>query len=207
MVLFFTLLPYCVETSGPLLFLGSIIALAHGNTGLTFTFQEKVDKSIEITKYEIQIGIMKKNILVFLLPFTLLGCVNAARNTEELHSTRERDMTVGIVQREIRVGMLSSDVAEQLGSPNIVQRGDNNGETWIYDKIATEASYSQSEGSVGGALGAGGIPGAVLLLGGVGGDYSKNTGAYALTQKTLTVVIRFDSRNRVESFTYHSSKF
>lgn len=135
------------------------------------------------------------------------GCVNAARNTRELHSTNERDMTVGIVQREIRRGMTSTEVAEQLGSPNIVQNNAGEGETWIYDKIATEASYSQSEGGVGGAFGAGGIPGAVLLLLGVGGDYSKSTGAYASTQKNLTVVIRFDTSNRVSSFSYHSSKF
>jgi hypothetical protein len=151
---------------------------------------------------------MYRNLLVpSLLALSFVGCVNAARNTEELHSTREREMTVGIVQREIRQGMTSTEVAEALGSPNIVQSDDAGRQTWIYDKIATEASYSRSAGSAGGLVGAGGIPGASLILGGVGGDYNKNTGAYASTQRTLTVVIKFDPRNRVETFSYHSSKF
>jgi len=150
---------------------------------------------------------MQRVLLSSLLIVGALGCVNAARNTEELHSTRDRDMTVGIVQREIRRGMSSADVAEALGSPNIVQRDEQDRETWIYDKIATEASYSRSNGGVGGLLGAGGLPGAALILGGVGGNYDKNTGAYASTQRTLTVVIRYDKHSRVDSFSYHSSKF
>lgn len=147
---------------------------------------------------------------VALLPVAALftqGCVNAARNTEELHSTHERDMTVGIVQREIRRGMSSADVAEQLGSPNIVQTDADGREVWIYDKIATEASYSRSSGSVTGLGGGGGTPGEALILGGLLGNYSKSTGASAVTQKTLTVVIRFDRTSRVDSFSYHSSKF
>lgn len=135
------------------------------------------------------------------------GCVDAARNTAELHSTNEREMTVGIVQREIHHGMSAGDVAEELGSPNIVERDGEGRQTWIYDKIATEASYSQSSGSVGGLAGAGGTPGSALILGGLFGGYSKSAGAAATTQKTLTVVIKFDRADRVESFSYHSSKF
>lgn len=149
---------------------------------------------------------MKTRQIITSIFIVLSGCVNAANNSRELHSTNERDMTVGIVQREIRKGMYSSEVAEQLGSPNIVKK-EGEGEVWIYDKIATEASYSTSRGSVGGLAGAGGIPGATLLLGILTGDYAKSAGAYASTQKTLTVVIRFDEANRVNSFSYHSSKF
>lgn len=146
--------------------------------------------------------------LVLVLGFAAVsGCVNAARNTEELHSTREREMTVGIVQREIRRGMSAAEVAEQLGSPNIVEKDGDGKEVWIYDKIATEASYSHSSGSASAMAGAGGAPGESLILGGLFGSYSKSAGAYASTQKTLTVVIRFNAASRVESFTYHSSKF
>lgn len=137
----------------------------------------------------------------------LLACVNATDYSRELHSNTDREMTLGIVQREIRQGMTSTQVVEQLGSPNIVQRTDGGGETWVYDKIATEASYVTGDEGYGGALGAGGLPGAALILGGVGGSYNKAAGAYARTQRSLTVVIRFDARNRVESFTYHSSRF
>ncbi len=112
-------------------------------------------------------------------------------------------MTVGIVQREIRVGMSQADVAEALGSPNIVSTDSAAKEVWIYDKVATEASYSKS--SAGGIVAGGGIPGPALILGGVGGNYE--SGAAAQTQRTLTVVIRFGEDRSVESFSYHTSRF
>jgi outer membrane protein assembly factor BamE (lipoprotein component of BamABCDE complex) len=108
-----------------------------------------------------------------------------------VHSNRGQDLTVGIVQREIRKGMSQSDVAAALGSPNIVTREDNGNETWIYDKIATEASQSSDSG------------GWWVIL----GNYEKRAGASATTQKTLTVVVKFDGNRHVSDFTYHSTKF
>jgi len=135
------------------------------------------------------------------------GCMSAAEHQQSLGSTKEREMTVGIVQKEIRVGMSQADVAASLGSPNIVTRDSEGKETWVYDKIATEASYSRSSSGVGGAGGAGGIAGTTLILGLIGGSYSQQAGAASSTQKTLTVLIKFDNNSKVESFSYHSSKF
>ncbi len=136
---------------------------------------------------------VKKLILSsFLLGFFLLsGCMSAAQHQQSLPSTQEREMTLGIVQKEIRVGMSQADVATALGSPNIVTKDSESKETWIYDKIATEASYSKSHGY-----------GTILILG-----FSRDTGAVSSTQKTLTVVIKFNEKNLVESFSYHASKF
>ncbi len=137
-----------------------------------------------------------------------LGCASAAKHQQNLGSSKEREMTIGIVQKEIRVGMSQADVASALGSPNIVTKDAEGKETWVYDKIATEASYSGSGGSLGGAVGAGGVAGDALILGGVGGSYARGAGAMATTQKTLTVVIKFDKNSGlVESFSYHTSKF
>jgi len=135
------------------------------------------------------------------------GCMTAAQHQKELASSQDREMTLGVVQKEIRVGMSQADVATALGSPNIVTNDGAGKETWVYDKIATEASYSASSGGVGGGVGAGGLAGSALILGGVGGGYSRSAGAYSTTQKTLTVVIKFDNKKRVESFSYHTSKF
>lgn len=148
-------------------------------------------------------------LLVSLSLFSLFlsGCISAVQHQRELHSTQEREMTVGIVQKEIRVGMSAAEVAETLGSPNIVTKDSEGKETWIYDKIATEASYSRSAGSLGGGAGAGGVPGTTLILGVIGGGFSKEAGAASTTQKTLTVVIKFGKNNLVESFSYHASKF
>jgi outer membrane protein assembly factor BamE (lipoprotein component of BamABCDE complex) len=133
--------------------------------------------------------------------------MTAAQHQQNMYSNQEREMTLGIVQREIRVGMSQADVATALGSPNIVTRDSASRETWVYDKIATEASYSSSSSSIGGATGAGGLAGNALILGVLTGGYSQSAGAYSSTQKTLTVVIKFDGSGNVESFSYHSSKF
>lgn len=121
----------------------------------------------------------------------LSGCRTAQDNVRDLRSTQEREMTVGTVQREIRKGMSGSQVAEALGSPNIVTRNEKERVTWVYDKIATEASYSNTQNSL------------FLFLFG----QSNQSGASSTTQKTLTVVINFDENDKVESFAYHSSKF
>ena len=141
---------------------------------------------------------------LILVVLILAGC---ASHEKSLHSTKEREMTVGIVQKEIRTGMSQADVAEALGSPNIVTKDSVGKETWIYDKIATEASYSSSAGGLGGKGAAAGIAGSTLILGGVGGGYGKSSGAAAQTQKTLTVIIKFAATGTVESFSYHASKF
>ncbi len=135
------------------------------------------------------------------------GCVSAAEHARSLQSADERETTVGVVQREIRKGMSQTEVVEALGSPNIVT-GDGNGrESWVYDKIATEASYSRSSSNVAGAGGAGGMPGEVLFLGVLTGAFSADAGATSTTEKTLTVIIKFDSRKRVSAFSYHATKF
>jgi outer membrane protein assembly factor BamE (lipoprotein component of BamABCDE complex) len=138
------------------------------------------------------------------------GCRTAQEHQQSLPSAQEREMTVGIVQKEIRVGMSGAEVAAALGSPNIVTRDGEGRETWVYDKIASEVAYSYDRGGVAGGT-AGGLAGNVapygLIIGGLGGSYSRGAGAAASTQKTLTVVIRFDRAAKVETFTYHASKF
>ena len=143
---------------------------------------------------------------LFVIP-VICGCMSAAQHQQSLGSTKEREMTLGVVQKEIRVGMSQADVATALGSPNIVTKDAEGKESWIYDKIASEASYSTDSGGVGGVAGAGGTAGSTLILGGVGGSYGRAAGASSRTQKTLTVVIKFDRNSTVESFTYHTSKF
>jgi outer membrane protein assembly factor BamE (lipoprotein component of BamABCDE complex) len=134
---------------------------------------------------------------------TSSGCMSAAQHGESLPQAKEREMTLGIVQKEIHSGMSQPDVAVALGSPNIVTRDSDGRETWIYDKIASTAAYSKSAGY-----------GTVLVIGifgdvggGIAPGYSRETGAAETTQKTLTVVIKFDERSLVESFSYHASKF
>lgn len=141
--------------------------------------------------------------LPLLLAFAvvLYGCAS-----NDLHSEQQRKMTVGTVQKEIRIGMSSVDVAEALGSPNQVRYQEGK-EVWIYDRIATEASYRNSNRAGGASVGAAGLPGNVLVLGNVSAGGGSSRGASATTQRTLTVIIRYDENDSVESFSYHSTEF
>jgi outer membrane protein assembly factor BamE (lipoprotein component of BamABCDE complex) len=150
--------------------------------------------------------------LVIPVCLALAGCMSAARHQQELGSTNDRALTVGSVQQQIKVGVAQSDVAMTLGAPNIVTRDRQDRETWVYDKIATEASFSQDTGSVFAAVmghgafsASGGDSGDVTAN--AGGNYSRQAGAASLTQRTLTVVIKFDRSNTVESLSYHSTTF
>lgn len=148
---------------------------------------------------------MRKFALLLLFVF-ICGCMTAA--DEELQrASSEQEMTLGLAQKEIRVGMPQADVATALGSPNIVSKDSEGKESWIYDKIATQVTYARDTRGVQG--GAGGITGiGTWLLGMTGGaQYSKTTGGVTQTQKTLTIVIKFDENSLVENLSYHTSKF
>jgi outer membrane protein assembly factor BamE (lipoprotein component of BamABCDE complex) len=137
-------------------------------------------------------------LLLTICSSTLFGCVTASQHQQSLPQTAESRMTVGLVQKEIKKGMTQADVAQVLGSPNLVTRDKSGMETWIYDKIRTEVSYSKSSGGVGG-----------LVFGAIGGGMlsaSGSSGASASTQRTLTVILKFDE-NVLEEFTYNASSF
>jgi outer membrane protein assembly factor BamE (lipoprotein component of BamABCDE complex) len=122
------------------------------------------------------------------------ACTPAAEHANEVTAGRNAQdrMTLGAVQREIRVGMSGSDVAAALGSPNIVTNDDRRRETWVYDRISTEQVYSSSAAGVN-----------VLFLAGA----SSRAGASQTSQRTLTVIIRFDEAAKVRDFNYRSSSF
>ncbi len=146
---------------------------------------------------------MKKAILCALAVMTQACSMSPA----PLASEQEREMTLGVVQKEIHRGMSQGDVASALGSPNIVSKDQGGQETWIYDKVASEASYRQQTAGAGILGGVGGMAGSVLLLGIPSAHYEQASGANSLTQRTLTVVIKYDLQGRVDSFNYHSSRF
>ena len=60
--------------------------------------------------------------ILLLTSILVTGCMSAAQHQQSLSSTNEREMTVGVVQKEIRVGMSQADVATALGSPNMLNQ-------------------------------------------------------------------------------------
>lgn len=142
-------------------------------------------------------------VLGLLVTLTALGCQSAGQHRQEVRDDSADRLTVGTVQREITVGMSGADVAAVLGSPNVVTTDEQRREVWIYDKISTENAYSTSRGGV-----------AALILGGAGSvggvgiaSGERSAGASSTSQRTLTVIIKFDSDKRVRDFAYHTSRF
>ncbi len=146
--------------------------------------------------------------LLSLVVLSLLSaCTGAQYHRDAVSADRKSAITVGQVQREVRVGMSGADVAGVLGSPNVVTSDEDRRETWIYDKISTERAYSSDSGGISSLILGGAEVGAGLVGAGLGSSYSANSGASATTQKTLTVIIKFDHNKLVRDFAYHSSQF
>ena len=129
----------------------------------------------------------------FVAALLMTGCQSASEHASEVKAGREAGdkVTVGKVQREIRVGMANAEVIEVLGSPNMVTTDDQRRENWVYDKISTDTVYSRSSGGVN-----------ALILG-----YKSGAGAASTSQRTLTIIIKFDKLNKVRDFAYRSSSF
>jgi len=146
---------------------------------------------------------MKRYILIFFIgSITLYGC--AAYHAESVQKGLQGDrLTVGKVQREIRKDMSGAEVISVLGSPNIVSTDEEGREVWVYDKISTDRVYSTSSGGIGALILGGGSD---VGGGGLGGVNS-SSGAVSTSQRTLTIILKFDNNHKVRDFAYHSSRF
>ena len=131
-----------------------------------------------------------------------LGAV-AVTAAERDKAEAPRAFTLGLVQKALRPGLRQADVAERLGSPNIVTHEADGREAWVYDKVSSEREVSgQSVGAGGAGSGAGGSVWGILgVTAGKRSEKSKSS------QRTLTVVIRFSAAGAVESFTWHDTRF
>lgn len=135
-----------------------------------------------------------KNLTLCVLIFVALGlssCMSASQHKAEVQNDSTDRITVGTVQKEIKVGISASEVAAALGSPNIVSTDDERREVWIYDKISSDRVISQDSGFA-----------SLLILGSSG-----VRGASSSSQRTLTIIIKFDKDNKVRDFSYHTSRF
>lgn len=101
------------------------------------------------------------------------------------------NLTVGKVQGEIKLGMPASDVAAILGSPNIVTTDEKRREVWIYDKVSSNRIDTRNS-----------FGGGIIILGG-----STRQAESTSTQKTLTIIIKFDEQKRVRDFAYNYTQF
>lgn len=119
-----------------------------------------------------------------------VGCVQQNTKTTEVDLQNQKRITVGVVQKEVREGMTSTEVLKVLGSPNIVTSGGGGVETWVYDMSSTETQRSSSGGY------------ASLILIGASSVNSTST----RSEKTLTIILEFAS-GILKEFSYHSTRF
>jgi len=138
------------------------------------------------------------NVLLAGATLVLAAC-SATQHRAEVNDDSIDRVTVGTVQREIRTGMRSAEVASILGAPNIVSTDADRREVWIWDKVSSEVSYSRSSGVVAGLV--------IGSSGGGAGGGSKSAGASRSSQRTLTVIVKFDEASRVRDFSYRTSSF
>ena len=131
----------------------------------------------------------QKGFLIFLLLLIafLAGCSADYHSSKTQKAMEGDNLTVGKVQQEIKIGMPSSEVIESLGSPNVITTDENRREVWVYDKIATDVASSSGSWTI-------------LLAG-------QSAAAASRSQRTLTIVIKFDEDNKVRDFAYHTSRF
>jgi len=119
-------------------------------------------------------------------PFLLLALL-AACQTAKREDVGGKNLTTGVVQREIRTGMASASVVEALGSPNIVTTDEEGREVWVYERFAREVVTAENNYWV------------IAIWGGKRSSTS--------SQRSLTVIVKFDKKGRVRDFAYHSSTF
>lgn len=140
--------------------------------------------------------------LLSLSCLTLSSCAPAGYHAQQVQNSSEK-LTLAKVQKEIKIGMSAAEVISQLGSPNIITTDDQRREHWVYDKIATDTVYSTSSGGIGALLLGFVDHGAIMPQTG----YNQSSGARSVTQRTLTIVVKFDSDAKVRDFAYHNSSF
>jgi len=163
---------------------------------------------------------MKKKILTLVLALTMVSPAFAvleskvSKNDGINPPVREQELTVGTVQKYIHSGMAQDEVAIALGSPNIVTQDANGKETWIYDKISSSITdRNKNESAMENSTYTRYFWHDLLTLATLGlinkdvKPELKDVSQVVSTQKTLTIVVKFDSSNKVESYTYHMSKF
>jgi len=128
-------------------------------------------------------GTLYGRFFVFVLvAIALLGCEADYHAREISKSTTEKRLTLGTVQREIKKGMSAAAVVEALGSPNVVTTDEQGREVWVYDKLATDIVTSS-------------------------GGWFVTAGAASKSQRTLTIIIKYDEQKLVRDFAYHASRF
>lgn len=107
-------------------------------------------------------------------------------------TTRNSELTHGSVQMNLKIGETTqTQVLEAFGAPNITSIDGSGQEVWTYQRAATVAQSSSSSGYW-----------TILLAGG-----ERTAAGFEQTQRTMTLIIKFNSKKIVSDFRSRSSEF
>ena len=107
-------------------------------------------------------------------------------------TVRNSEMTHGNVQMNLKVGQTTqTQVLETFGAPNITSIDGSNQEVWTYQRQATVSQSSSSSNYW-----------TIVLAGG-----ASNAAGFEQTQRTMTLIIKFDANKVVSDFRSRSSEF
>jgi outer membrane protein assembly factor BamE (lipoprotein component of BamABCDE complex) len=119
-----------------------------------------------------------------------MGCVQNPPTPPR--TDKSNDLTHGNVQLNLHVGETTqTQVLEAFGAPNIVSIDGSNQEVWTYQRQATVAESSSVSNYW-----------TIVLFGG-----TAKAAGFEQTQRTMTLLIKFDARKVVADFRSRSSEF
>jgi outer membrane protein assembly factor BamE (lipoprotein component of BamABCDE complex) len=127
-------------------------------------------------------------IIVLAALAALSGCATTPGPVDQRNSA----LTQGNVQLNLKVGATTkTEVLEKFGSPNITTRDGAGQEVWSYQRMATVSQSSSSSSYW-----------TILLAG-----ESKSADGFAQSSRTMTLIIKFDSKDVVSDFRSRTSDF
>jgi outer membrane protein assembly factor BamE (lipoprotein component of BamABCDE complex) len=133
--------------------------------------------------------ILTIDIMVFgwVLLFPLLAGLPLLSSCRTVEAPPTERMTVAMVQRELHKGMSKQEVVEVLGAPNMITHGEEDRETWVYERISSHSQGTNSAFS--------------FIVGG------KSRAESVESSRSLTVIIHFDTTEHVSKFSYRNTTF
>jgi outer membrane protein assembly factor BamE (lipoprotein component of BamABCDE complex) len=120
------------------------------------------------------------------------GCVQTPVQSTKPVTTRNSELTHGNVEMNLQVARTTQEqVLEIFGAPNIATIDGWGQEVWMYQRQATVTQSSSAKNFW-----------TIVLLGG-----SQSAAGFEQTQRTMTLIIKFDEKRVVSDFRSRSSEF
>ena len=133
--------------------------------------------------------ILNKNCMLVLALGLLAGCSSGQVERPE---SPKSTLTQGAIEIHLKKGVTTkTKVLETMGAPNITSLDSNGNDVWTYQRHSSVANSSSSSSY-----------GTIILFGG-----SQNTSGLESSQKTMTLVIKFNDKGIVKDFKSQFTSF